>query len=63
VKCGDKALNVALYNNKAHVNLLLGEASSWRDRRRGRSFHRQQQQQQVVVVQPLQRPKCVCVVL
>jgi len=25
VKCSDNAINVALYNNKAHVNSLLGE--------------------------------------
>lgn len=25
LKCSDNAINVALYNNKAHVNSLLGE--------------------------------------
>lgn len=27
VKCSDTAINVALINNKAHVNSLLGEGS------------------------------------
>jgi hypothetical protein len=28
LKCSDTALNVALHNNKAHVNSLLGEAAA-----------------------------------